>query len=274
LLGLTSLTPTRRAIAWIGNQASSDCIKPIGIDLTYVNSLLSPYDLTTQAGVEQLRTLTSATNLAGQQQMTVVIGPSVNNPPGTPNIAPSTFSALTGASSSRKEYLNAMRGQSCDGAADYSLGVQEISMQPGNGGGDVAVATVDGLDPVTTGPQNQRSPGTCGAPRNNDATCYDPVTGTAGVTINVAVVTPVSQNSVNLSSFVSFRLMCLFRGGNQPGSGSASETCPWLSAMARTDNNYVEGTIVGFPMVSTAVTGNGNSLGNTISGAQKLVLVR
>ena len=272
LLGLASLSPTRRAIGWVGNQSARDCIKPFGIDLAYMNTLLSS-PITTQAGIAELRTLSQTT--AGQQRLTIVAGPSVNNPQGTPNIAPTIFSALTGTSSSRKEYLNALRDASCgDGVADYTVSTTEESRQPGQGGGDIARATIDGLEPVTTGNPSNRSPGTCAPQIGNDATCYAPGSNVPGVEITLAMVTPTAVNAVNLNMLVTFRLMCVFRGGNTPGSGRQAESCPWLSAMGATANNYVQGTIVGYPMTSQAVTGNGNSLGNTLGTAQRIVLVR
>ncbi len=268
LLGIASLTPRRRAIAWIGNQATRDCIKPWGIDVSYINTLL-PSPLNTQAGVNALGSLTP-------RNLTVVAGPPVNNPPGSPNVAPTQFSALTGPSSSRKEYLDALRDRSCnDGTADYAVGTNEARRQPGQGGGDVAAATVQGVEPVTSGNPNNRFDGICAAQSGNSAVCLDPATNAVGVTVTIAAVSPVAVTTANIEAFVGFRVMCVFRGGNQPGSGSPSESCPWLA-----DNgfapaaNYVQGTIVGYLVPSTALTGGGNTLGNVVGGAQKLLLVQ
>ncbi len=266
LLGIASLTPRRRAIAWIGNQSMRDCIKPWGIDISYVNTLL-PSPLTTQAGVNALSTLS-------QSALTIVAGPAVANPPGTPNVAPTIFSAMTSTSASRKEYLDALRDRSCgDGTADYAVGTNEERRQPGLGGGDIAAATVQGVEPVTTGNPSNRSPGICAAQSGNSAECINPATSTLGVTVAIAAITPLAVTNTNIEAFVGFRLLCVFRGGNQPGSANPAERCNHIpSPLPQT--GYVQGTIVGYLTPIPALSGNGNSLGNTIGGAQKIVLVQ
>lgn len=276
LLGRVSpLSPQRQGTAWIANQQSLDCLKPFGMPLAYMNTLLGQ-PLTTAAGVERLRSLTST--LAGQQQMTVVAGPDISNPRGTPlpNTPPTTFAALTGSSSSRKDYQDAIINLQCDGSADYSVGNAEstIGQQPGNGEGDIPRTTVDAAQLTLNGNQGAGGAQTCAVQVGNDATCYDPVTNQAGVTVTIAAVTVTGSNSAALSMLLEFRLMCLFRGGNQNGSGSSTEFCPWLQSYTSPYTNYVQGTLVGYPQASTAKLGPGNTLGNTVSAAQKLVLVR
>ncbi len=289
LFSISSLTPRRRGTAWIGNQSTRDCIKPWGINLSYINTLLGGgLTIGSQAGVNQLETLVST--LAGQQQMTVVVGPNINNPFGTPNVAPNTYSALTGANSSRKEYQNAIIGQNCDGTADYEVGTGEgiIGQQPGQGNGDIPRTTANSIELALPGNQVPNgaiatcAPQTGGNGNGNgggngpvSAACFAPGnTQTAGVDITVAAVSPNGVNTVTLNTLLGFRLMCVFRGGQQPGSGNPNETCPWLAAMGRPATNYVMGTLVGYPIVTTAIGGAGNGLGNTIGTAQKIILVQ
>lgn len=280
MLGLVSFNPTRRAVAWIGNQASQDCIKPWGIPTSYVTTLLGGVSPTSQAGINLIRANNTTNAPAGQYAMTVVSGPNVNNPRGSPNVPPSVFLALTGSSSSRKEYQDAIIGQACDNVADYTVGTGEVTIatQPGQGNGDIPRTTANAVEGNVNGnPPNVQV--TC-RPQTNfrDATCYDPALpgNVAGISITVAAATSTGTNSANINMLMGFRLMCVFRGGNgnQPGSSSAQEVCPWLTAAGRTDNNYTQGTLVGYPLPLTAVTGIGNSLGNTLSTNQKLVLVR
>ncbi len=280
LLGLASLTPTRRAIAWIGNQASQDCIKPWGIPTSYLTTLLGGTSPTTQAGIDLIRANNGANAPSGQYAMTVVVGPNVNNPRGSPRVPPSVFLALTGANSSRKQYENAIIGQSCDATADYTVGTGEatIQTQPGQGNGDIPRTTANAVEGNVNGnPPNVQV--TC-KPQTNfrDATCYNPALpgNVAGVTVTVAAVTSTGTNSADINMLMGFKLMCVFRGGNgnQPGDTSVQEVCPWLTSAAKPDNNYTQGTLVGYPVALAAVTGRGNTLGNTLSLNQKLLLVR
>jgi Flp pilus assembly protein TadG len=274
LLGVPTLSPARRGTAWLANQASLDCIKPWGFDLTYINGLLGN-DITTQAGVEALRTATGT--LAGQRSMTIVAGPDITMWDGSP-IPPTVFRALTGSSSSRKNYENAIMDVQCDGLADYTVGVPDDreARQPGNGRGDVPRTTLAvELDVAGRLPAGARA--TCAVQVGVDATCYDPVTGAAGVVVSVAAITPVGTNRVNMEALLQFRLMCVYRGRGRSPPGRAStagETCPWLAAAGGTHLNLMQGTLVGYPMVSVARTGPGNTLGNTIGPSQKLVLVQ
>jgi hypothetical protein len=273
LLGRSTISPVRAGVAWIANQSSRDCIKPWGIELTYLNTLLGQ-PLNTRAGVNALRTLVSTT--AGQYSMTVVAGPDINNPRGTPNAPNTVFRALTGTNSSRKSYQNAIIDLNCEGTADYTIGTGEsrIQTQPGQGNGDIPRTTVQAVELNLPGNQGNGGHATCAAQVGNDATCYDPSTNAAGVFVTVAAITPVSTNSATLEVLLGFRLMCVFRGGNQPGSASSAENCPWLTSAGVTANNFTQGTLVGYPVPSVAVTGGGNSLGTAVGTAQKLVLVR
>lgn len=270
VVGTSRITPWRSGVAWIANQATRDCIEPFGIDLTYMNTLLGQ-SLLTQAGVNALRTQVST--LAGQQSMTIIAGPN-GNIAGGASIPTTDFLAMTGATSSRKDYQEAIIGSNCEGTGDYTVGTNEDRFQPGGGNGDVPRTTVQSVELNLPGNQGNGGTQICRAQVGNDATCYDPITNTAGVTITIAAVTPVGTNSVTVNSFLSFRLMCMFRGLNGPGTSKPAESCPWLAAYRTPANNFTQGTLVGFPMPSVAITGPGNTLGNTISTAQKLVLVR
>ncbi len=277
LMGRSTVSANRPAIAWIANQQSRDCVKPWGLDVSYLNTLLTS-PITTQAGIAELRTRTST--LAGRQALTVIAGPDGNI---TGSALPTTFQALTDNTSSRRVYQDAIIDRACDQSADYTAGTA-TQVQPGNGGGDIPRTTVRAVELALQGQQGAGGVQTCRAQTNlDDATCYDVATGlTAGVTVTVAVVTPTPGNtsSATINSFVQFRLMCVFRGGgvtgngNQPGTSRATEACPWLTAYRTPDRNFIQGTIVGYPMASVAINGGGNTLGNVLGGAQKLVLVR
>ena len=281
LMGRNTLSANRSATAWIASQLTRDCIKPWGIDVAYINGLLTS-PITTQAGIAELRARTST--LAGQQALTIIAGPD-GNITGSP--LPTTFQALTDVvNSSRRYYQNAVIDKSCDGNADYTAATV-TQVQPGNGGGDVPRTTVRAVELALQGNQNNGGAATCAPQTNlNDAGCRPPSNpgGPPGVTVTIAVVTPTPGNasSATINSFLQFRLMCVFRGGgvtgggNQPGTSRATESCPWLAAYktAAQSSNFIQGTLVGFPMPSVALTGNGNTLGNVPGGAQKLVLVR
>lgn len=286
IAGTSSVAPWRSGVAWIANQATRDCIKPFGMSTTFINGLLGT-SITSQAGVEALRTAVST--LAGQQSMTIIAGPLGSTVTGNPPT--SNFLAITDpVSSSRRAYQNAIIGQNCEGTSDYDLTSAGTNIQPGGGAGDVPQTTRNSVELDLNGQQGNGGVATCAPQVGNDATCFDPATNTAGVTITVAAVTQSSVNTATINTFLSFRLMCVFRGarngggnGNGNGNGntgyvngsaSTSESCPWLAAYRAPANNFMQGTLVGFPMPSAAVTGPGNTLGNTISTAQKLVLVR
>ena len=273
LMNRPSVTASRGAVAWIANQASRDCIKPFGLNLSYLNTLLGQ-NVTTQAGINALAT--AAKTAGGQYGITIVAGPNINNPRGSPATPPTTFLALTGASSSRKEYQNAIIGLNCEGTSDYaSNGTDsQIQTQPGQGNGDIPRTTVQALELNLPGNQGNGGVQTCAAQVGNDATCYAVGSSVPGVTITVAAVTQVSVNSATLNILMDFRLMCVFRGSSQPGSSRAQESCPWLLAAGKPATNYTQGTLVGFPMPSVALSGSGNTLGNTLSTSQKVILVR
>ncbi len=144
-------------------------------------------------------------------------------------------------------------------------------IQPGNGLGDVPQATAEAIEEPSL---------TCKVRSGtSDATCYDPIApgNVAGITIAVAAITSTGANNVRVDALIGFRLMCVFRGGTGNGNNQRAipgESCPWL-ADYRTDNdNYIRGTLVGYPVVTVAKTGRGNALGATIGPAQKLVLVQ
>ena len=273
LMNRTSLAANRIGVSWIANQSARDCIKPWGIDLAFISGRVGQ-SVTTQAGVNALDSIVSTAS--GRYLMTIVAGPNINNPRGTPNAPQTTFLALTGTSSSRKEYQNAIIGQNCEGTADYTVGTSDsqIATQPGQGNGDIPRTTVQAVELNLPGNQGNGGVQTCRAQIGNDATCYDPISNAAGVTVTVAAATQVAVNSATLNILLDFRLMCVFRGGNQNGSTSNAETCPWLTAAGVTANNYTQGTLVGYPISSVARSGSGNTLGNTISTSQKLILVR
>ncbi len=268
LLSRGRLSASRSGIAWIANQSARDCIKPWGFDLTYLNGIVGN-NITGQSGVNTVRTL--LTTPRGPYSLTFVASPNISNPRGTPRAAPSTFMALT-AGSGRKEYEPAIVGQNCEGHTDYAVDSSETiaPLQGGQGATDVPNLTVQGVE-LTGLPGNQ----TCAFKTPDDATCYDPSSlSVAGVTVGAAAATQVAPTTATIKVLMEFKLMCVFRGGPQTASSSLTETCPWLTAAGLPANNYVQGTLVGYPVTSVALTGPGNGLGNAISSAQKLVLVK
>lgn len=280
LMGRSTVTATRSATAWIANQTTRDCVKPWGIDASYINTLLAN-PITTQAGIAELRARTTTT--AGQQQLTIIAGPDGNV---AGNVLPTRFQALTGNNSSRRQYQNAIIDQACDNSLDYTANAA-TQVQPGNGGGDIPRTTVSAVELTLNGNQGNGGVQTCRAQVSlDDATCYIPGTGTevAGPTVVVSAVTPAPGNSssATIVTFMQFRIMCMFRGGgvqgngNQPGTARATEVCPWLQAYRVPAGNYIQGTLVGYPLPAVALNGNGNTLGNTSTpgAAQRIILVK
>jgi Flp pilus assembly protein TadG len=269
LLNRGSLTATRSAVAWIANQDARDCIKPWGLDVTYIRTLLGQ-DLTGQDGANVIRSRNQT--LAGQYSMTVVASPNLVSPVvGT--AAPTTFAALTSPGVRVKEYDNAMVGENCNGRTDYVVNTDEstVPIQTGTSFAHVPWTTIQ-----TVELNGYAGVKTCGFSGPDDATCYDPSSlTTAGVTVGISGATQVAPTVTSVKALLDFKLMCVFRGQpGVPGSARPTENCPWLTAAGLPADNYVQGTIVGFPVNSVALTGPGNGLGNSISSAQKLVLVK
>ena len=268
LLNRGSLTATRSAVAWIANQSARDCIKPWALDVAYLHALLGT-DLTGQDGANVIRARNRS--LAGQYSMTVVAAPNISTVVGTP--APTTFAALTSPGVRVKEYDNAMVGENCNGLTDYVANTDEstVPIQSGLNSDHVPWTTIQ-----TVELNGYAGVKTCGFRGPDDATCYDPTSvTTAGVTVGISAGTQVAPTTTTVQALLEFKLMCVFRG--QPlirGSARATENCPWLTAAGLAADNYVQGTIVGYPINSVALTGPGNGLGNSISSAQKLVLVK
>ncbi len=278
LLGVSAIAPRRKGTAWIANQASRDCIKPWGFPTSFISRLLGGATdyLTTQAGVNELARRTSTPELA--RTMAIIAGPNISNPFGNPSTPDTVYLALTNSNTgSLKRYEDAVMGLNCDGVSDYSAGgtEEETGIQPGRGQGAVP-RTADYVQLT----QNPRPPAglqpLCAEQTNaNDATCYAPGSlSTDGVTITIAATRQTGVNSASIQVLLGFQLMCVFRGGQQPGRARPQESCPWLALAGRPASNYVAGTLVGYPIVTQAIVGPGNTLGNTIGTAQKLVLVQ
>jgi Flp pilus assembly protein TadG len=292
LVGVPSMNPVKRGTAWLASQAGLDCIKPWGLENSFLTTKLGG-DITTQAGIENLRTLTAPGNLAGQATATIIAGPEVDigtaerERPGDPipNLPQTEYSALTGPSSSIRNYSTEIMGGACDGSStsSYTIGgsgeSRENGRSPGAGGGAIPAKTMAIELDAPPGSIPTVPIRTCvDAPNTRtDAACYDPVTGAEGVDITLAATTRVGTNGVTYNAFVGFRLLCVFRGPRTggPGRGRMTEVCPWLQRNGiAPDRYYIQGTLVGYPFVSVARTGPGNTLGNTPGPAQKLVLVQ
>lgn len=266
LMARGSLNATRASVAWIANQSAKDCVMPWGFPIAYVNTLLGGNSINSQAGVNSLRTQSSTTN--GQYGLTIIAAPPA---PGIRGNAPTTtFIPFTNAGNhSNQAYQQALTQAYCgDGLADYVVGTTE-NTQPGNGYGDIPKKTADNIDSF------------CRAGNAaTDATCYNPAgpaPGAEGISISIIAATDGGNTAV-VNALVGFRLMCVFRGSN-PGRAEPAEICPFLTRASgfnggRPANNYMQGTLVGYPIYATAVNGGVNTLGSTPSPAQKLVLVR
>lgn len=265
LMSRSTVSATRSAIAWIANQSAKECVLPWGFPVAYVNTLITPYTINSQAGVNRLRTLSGTTN--GQYGLTIIAAPPAPGIRG--NTPTTTFIPFTNANDhSNQAYQTALTLTYCnDGVADYVVGTSE-NTQPGNGYGDIPAKTANNIDSF------------CRAGNvATDATCYNPVgpPNVEGITITVIAATN-GVNTAVVNALVGFRLMCVFRGAN-PGKAVATESCPYLTRASAYDggkpaNNYMQGTLVGYPIYTKAATGGVNTLGNTIGPEQKLVLVR
>ena len=266
LMSRSSLAATRSSVAWIANQSAKECVKPWGFPVAYMNTLISPYTFNSQAGVNALRTLTSTPN--GQYAATIIAAPPAPGVRG--NTPTTTFIPFTNASNhSNQAYQTALTGVYCsDGTADYIVGTTE-NTQPGNGYGDIPKKTADNIDAFCrTG--NVAT----------DAACYNPSgpAGVEGITVTVIAATVNGSNTAAVNALVGFRLMCVFRGSD-PGRSVATESCPYLTRASPYDggkpaNDYMQGTLVGYPIFSMATSGGVNTLGSVISPAQRLVIVK
>lgn len=263
VIGRAAISPTRSGVVWLANQTARDCMQPWGLSTAYVSSLLGGRAITGQPGVGFLSTEVST--LAGQRRQTVVA-----RPPGTAtgtNVAPTIFEAMIGTGTDTSTYGRELRGEECDGVTSHAAERQENVIQVAVGG-DVARKTIDGVEnalrPIC------RTQGANGSSLD-DATCYDPGTGQAGVTVLVAAASPGS-GIMTVDGFAAFKLMCVFRGAGIGGS-RATEFCPFLTGNLP-DNDYMQGTLVGYAMPGVALIGGGNEIGRALSTAQKLLLVR
>jgi Flp pilus assembly protein TadG len=287
-------TPTRRAIAWVANVNGVDCIKPWGISRSLLETRHG-IDLTTQAGVNTLRTLLNTTN--GPAQLTVVLSPNVNagtggngNSNGNGNngngnngnsgngggpvvTAPTdSYQAITGdGNASPNSYEALITGTGCgNNVAEFP--VNTLFQQPGQG--NQVAQRADAIVRQTTMESGPCKKGTTA----RDATCYDPSFAgyVAGPTIILPLTVPAATpNRTQIVMLTKFRLMCAFTD-DPPGNplGPSPENCPWLQTIGQTATGYRRGTIVGYPVAGPMDLGNGTVLGNTISVGQRLILVQ
>lgn len=270
LVGLPQITPRRSAVAWIATQFQQTCIMPWGIDLTHFATVLGQ-PLTSPAGVDVIRSQNAA-GTAGQKAITIVAGPDVNV--ARPGTAPATaFSAL---GNSIVRYQDGVEQQvgvngpgpsapACDQSVTYRVNSGQ-SVFPGQGLGAVPQTTAASVNQYVCNPRVGIT----------DATCYDPTSPlTDGVTVYVAAVTVTGPNNAQIDALVGFRLMCVFRGGSGASDWSEpTETCPWLNGTSYPTSNYLRGTVVGYPVITQAKLGPGNTVGSVFGPSQKLMLVQ
>lgn len=264
----TTPTPSRRAVAWVANVTGTDCLRPWGISRSVIESAASVADITTQAGINSIRTLLATPS--GPAQLTLTLSPNVNGGPAV--TAPtSTYQAMTGdQNASPNSYESLVTGAECgDGEVEFLVGA--TFQQPGQGN-----QVAQRADAIVR--QTQTESGPCKKRVAGDATCYDPTQPgfVAGRTIVVPITVPAAQpNRVSITMLAEFRLMCAFTD-DFPGNplGPSPETCPWLQSIGRTATGYRRGTIVGYPLSGAMDLGAGTELGNTRGLGQRLILVQ
>ena len=264
VLTSTVSAPTRRSAAWIANLNSVDCIQPIGIPLIKISELLGQ-NVNTQAGVNALRALLATTD--GPSQMTIIMGPPINSSYSGNTNAPrdGDFAPLTNQGSSPNGFEDMVKGGECDNIADWSSGDQ--GAQPG--GGNQIAQRIDAFY-HTAGPCQSSL-------ALNAPICRDKVTGTPGTRIVVPLVTS-SGNSATIHMLVSFSLQCVYNGSGFK-QGDPSEHCPYLqtsyfSSRGVPTSNYPRMTVVGHLLPEFTTLGPGTGLGNNVSTAQRLILVK
>ncbi|GAB1343922.1 hypothetical protein MASR1M101_30490 [Gemmatimonas sp.] len=297
-IAATSAVPTRRAIAWVANLNGSDCLRPWGISQSLFPARFS-FDLTTQAGVNSLRTTLNAPN--GPANLTIILSPNVNagtggggngngnggngngnggngNGNGGQNntvLAPDDFyQAVTGdQNASPNSHANLILGTECgNGIVERAAGT--TFAQPNSG-----AAVVNEAGAIVQ--QNSSGRGPCRKSGTNDATCFSPdsVGLYAGPVIVVPLTVPAAgngqPNQVRINTLTEFRLMCAFTTPNTGNPlGPSPDSCPWLATIGRPATGYRRGTIVGYPLAGAMDLGNGNVLGNAPSTGQRLILVQ
>lgn len=281
LISNITSTPSRTAVAWIASVGGVTCsFKPIGFPIQNIFQSLGLGAINnralTLAEIRQLRDSLATTS--GRVRMTQILYPKDNGV--TPTNETSIYWPLA---DNMNDYADQMSdGGGCGANAAITQNGSETSAFPGNGGGSNAKKFVDGAlgsppasgDPICTRVAN-------------DATCYDPTSGAAGIDIAAAYTsggTDISacagSCSLTVRMVASFRIVCVFygvvNGGGPTGANNANERCPWLvnNFSAAYNKSYNVGTIVGYPVVEFAELGSGVTLGSAPSLSQRLILVK
>lgn len=302
LLSAVSPTPQRKSIAWVANVTRVSCPTPWGFPLISLNEHLYPsggglnYTVTTTMFAD-LDSALKSTN--GPQSLTMIFWPPsqlTNSGPQLPKQT-GTDSAFYALASNVNEYADQIAApQSNCYNSNVAIGQTEASgVFTGQGPGSVQKKTVNGVD--GSGPAN--GPGLCettGLP-NNSADCWPQGTTvftgqTPGVTVTVAWVGALTGSNVPVRTIGGFRIMCIYRNagggggggngnGNGNGGGGGGERCEWLDGTNKgfftsrgVNTPYDEGTIVGYPVTTYPGLGEGTTLGNSPSLAQRLIIVR
>ncbi len=245
--------PARRGAAWIANLNSSECTKPIAMNMTRIMSLAGATSLPlTQAQVNSLSALSQAARTM------IVYPPQANN--NNPNPGPDgRYAALRLGGNGNSAYRNNWTSTACD--ADDSLSVGAARSKPG-GNGNLGRETEEGLYASY-----------CFADLVFVDTCYaDAARTRVGVSILASFGTApgvfgASNSDVTISMLGKFVIMCVKTVDNGPAG-----TCDYAGF---TDMSTMpEGTIIGYADPDFAELGTGTRLGNITSTAQRLILVK
>ncbi len=245
--------PARRSAAWIANLTSSRCIKPWGMPmpevLTMVGASPSPVRALTPTELQTLRGLS-------QLQRTLIIAPPYSGNGQVPNPTPNgLWAALRVNGNGMSQYQDAVEDATCANGA-VGVGAKEKD-KPGN---NIDSKTTQSIDVST-----------CGFVNGSD-TCFDFTTHTIpGVSVIVAFTTiPVSSGTetVQVIMLAEFVIQCYRRenGGTNTCVSAKVSAADWLS--------YSEGTLLGYINPDFADLGPGTGLGNTIGTGQRLILVK
>lgn len=267
--------PSRRAVAWLANVGAVSCtFKPVGLPIQNIFTGMGLGAINnrglTQAEVDSLRSLLSTT--AGKVQMTQIMYPKDGGI--TPTNETSIYWPLAGNMNDYADQIS--DGGGCDANASVTVGQTESPFS-GGGGGAPAKKFVDGV--LGSPPASGDALCTRIA---DDATCYDPSTGAAGITISASFTGGGTTEgcsgcgSLPIRMIAGFKLMCVFYGNPSNGQNNASERCPWLvnNFSAAYNKSYNAGSIVGYPVLEFTQLDGTVTLGNAPSLAQRLILVK
>jgi hypothetical protein len=270
-------TTSQRAIAWIANVQSVRCPAPWGFPLAALNDAIfgqSDYDRKR----EYFSALQQKIADLGVYSVALVLYPEgMNAPVNTPNqVWP--FQGI-GPDANMNNYPEQIAGSPTCGA-DAVAEIDEEETFPGRAA--VPQKTVRGA----MGHQSVNG-SLCEPIQQNKADCFpvgSNLQGNAGVDVVVSWIDQVNSNVAAVLTIGGFRVMCVFGRANGSGSnaGGQGQSCGFFTGYLNSgfapsgisEAKLPQGTIVGYPVTMSPKLGQGTTLGNTPSLAQRLILVR